>query len=104
MAKYSGKIGFMSTIETEPGVWEETIVERSYRGDVVRNNSRYQQGMSTNDNIVVNNSISIVSDPFTNENFQHIRYVTFMKNKWKVSNIEIEYPRIILTLGGSYNE
>ena len=104
MAKYSGKIGFFTTTETEPGIWEENIIERPYRGDVVRNTSRFQQGESTNDDININNSISIVSDPFANENFQHMRYVTFMKSKWKISNIEIQYPRIILTLGGLYHE
>lgn len=104
MAKFSGKIGFMVTVETEPGYWEETIVEKTYRGDVTRNTSRMQPNSNTIDDITISNSISIVADPFANENFMHMKYVTFMKNKWKISNVEIQYPRILLTLGGLYNE
>lgn len=104
MAKFSGKIGFMVTVETELGYWEETIVEKPYRGDVTRNTSRMQPNSNTIDDITISNSISIVADPFANENFMHMKYVTFMKNNWKISNVEIQYPRILLTLGGLYNE
>ena len=37
MAKFHGAIGFAETVETDPGIWEEKIVEHSYSGDVVRN-------------------------------------------------------------------
>ena len=104
MAKYSGKIGFMVTKEIEPGYWEETIVEKPYRGDVTRNTSRMQTNSNTIDDITVSNGISVIGDPFAHEKFMHIRYATFMNNKWKVSNVEIQYPRILLTLGGLYNE
>lgn len=103
MAKFSGKIGFMTTEETAPGVWNEVIKEKTYYGDVVRNTSRMQPTSSPIDNIVVNNNISIVADPFACSNFQHMRYVIFMGNKWKISNVEILYPRIVLSLGGLYN-
>ena len=104
MAKYSGKIGFLSTKETIPGVWEEIIIEKNYCGDLVRNISRTQSTDKTNDDINVNNNISIVADPFAYENFQHMKYITFMKNKWKISSVEIVYPRIILSLGGLYHD
>lgn len=103
MAKFSGKIGYVSTVETEPGVWEEVIEEKTYHGDVVRNTSRMQPTSSPNDNIAVNNNISIIADPFACSNFQHMRYVMFMGNKWKISNVEILYPRIVLSLGGLYH-
>ncbi len=104
MAKYSGKIGYISTKETEPGIWEDIIIEKNYYGDVVRNTSRMQPTDKTNDDININNNISIIADPFACENFQHMKYITFMKNKWKISNVEIIYPRIILSIGGLYHE
>lgn len=104
MAKFYGNIGYAKTIETEPGIWEETIIEKPYYGDLTKNSSRYQTSSDINDNITITNSISIVADPFASENFMHIRYVEFMGAKWKVNNVEIEYPRIILSLGGLYNE
>lgn len=30
MAKFYGAIGFADTVETEPGIYEERITERSY--------------------------------------------------------------------------
>ena len=103
MAKYYGNIGYVETVEVEPGIWEEQITERPYYGDLTRNTSRYQTSGGVNDNININNNISILADPYANENFQHMRYAVFMGTKWKISNVEIKYPRIILTLGGVYN-
>jgi hypothetical protein len=102
MAKYSGKIGYISTVETTPGIWKEIIIEKNYCGDVVRNISRMQTTDNTNGNVSISNNISIVADPFACENFQNMKYITFMKKKWIISNVEILYPRIILSMGGLY--
>lgn len=104
MAKFYGEIGFTKTTETEPGIWEEEIVERSYYGDVTRSTSRFQSSDKVNDDILLNNTISIVADPYANENFQYMKYVKYVGTKWKITNAEIQYPRIILTIGGMYNE
>lgn len=103
MAKFYGKIGYVKTVETEPGIWEEEVTERSYSGDLIRNTSRYQSSGGVNDNINISNSISIVADPYANENFHHMRYAEFMGAKWKIENAEVQHPRIILTIGGLYN-
>lgn len=104
MAKFFGKIGYAETKQTSPGVWEEEITEREYFGDITRNTRRLQSSGNLNDNIVVANDISIISDPFANQNFHAMRYVEFMGTKWKISNVEVQYPRLILTLGDQYNE
>lgn len=103
MAKYYGKIGFVETVETEPGIWDEQIVERPYYGDLTRNTSRYQNSSGVNDDINISNNISIIADPYANENFHHMRYAEFMGAKWKITNIEVVRPRLILTIGGVYN-
>ena len=104
MAKFFGKIGYAETKQTSPGVWEEEITEREYFGDLTRNTRRLQSSGNLNDNIVVSNEISIIADPFANQNFHAMRYVEFMGTKWKISNVEVQYPRLILTLGDQYNE
>ena len=104
MAKFYGKIGYIQTVESEPGYWEEKAIEREYYGDITRNSSRYQQDGHVNENIVINNIVSIVADPYANENFQHMRYIEWMGTKWKIVNVEVQYPRLILTLGGIYHE
>ena len=103
MANFYGCIGFAVTAETRPGVWEEEIQEKNYFGDVVRNTKRYQTGEGLNDDINIANEISIVADPFANENFHTMRYIEFMGTKWKINSVEVQYPRLILSIGGVYN-
>lgn len=103
MAKYYGKIGYATSEEVKPGVWKKKITEREYFGDVIRNTRRLQSSGNLNDNIIVSNEISIVADPFANENFHSMLYVEFMGAKWKISNVEVQYPRLILTIGEVYN-
>lgn len=103
MGKWFGKIGFAETVETSPGCWEEQITEREYYGDVVRNFRRLESTSNLNDNVNIANEISIVSDPFANQNFHAMRYIEFMGALWKVSSVEVKYPRLILTVGGVYN-
>lgn len=105
MAKFFGAIGFNEgTVETSPGVWEQQVVERQYYGDLIHNSRRLQTTDQLNDDINISNEISIVADPYANVNFHSIRYVEFMGAKWKVSNVEVQFPRLILTLGGVWNE
>lgn len=104
MAKFYGLIGYADTVETAPGVWEERIAVYPYYGDLTRNTRQIQAGESINDNVDIANEISIVADPFARKNFHKMRYVEFMGSKWKVTKVEIGYPRLILTIGGLYNE
>ena len=74
MAKFYGKIGFTETKETEPGIWTDDIVEKSYYGEFTRNTKRYQKSESVNDDINISNVLSIIADPYANSNFQKIHY------------------------------
>ena len=103
MAKYYGVIGYAETVETAPGVYEEQITERNYYGELVRNTRRLQTSNQVNDNINIANEISIIADPFATQNFHAMRYIEFMGAKWKITNVEVRYPRLILTIGGLYN-
>ena len=102
--KYFGKIGYVDTVETAPVVWSESkIVERLYTGDVIRCQRRRDSGEHLNDDINVSNEISIVADLYANQNFHLIRYAEWMGTLWKVTNVEVQPPRLILSLGGVYN-
>lgn len=103
MAKFSGMIGFATNVETAPGVWEEVINEIPYRGDILRTSRRAQSTTELNDDIVVTNRISIISNPYATANFFRIRYVKWQGVLWKVTDVTVKYPRLILSLGGVYN-
>ena len=103
MAKWYGEIGFAETVETKPGVWIEQITKRNYYGDVTRDSRRLQTADKLNDNVNISNQISIISDPYANENFHSMRYAFYMGTRWKITDIEVQYPRLNLTLGGVWN-
>ena len=105
MAKWHGVIGCIETKETTPGVWTPVVTERNYSGDLLRSSNRWVPSQdSTNDNLNANHQISIIADAFANENCRSMKYVEFMGNKWKITSIEMNFPRLILSIGGVYNE
>ena len=103
MAKWHGMIGFAVTEETAPGIWTETIREREYSGDMNRNYRRLEGRDQVNDDIAIANEVSIVADPFACQNFHAIRYLRYFGTAWKVTGVEVQFPRLILTMGGMYH-
>lgn len=103
MAKFYGPVGFgLAQIESAPDVWEERPIERNYYGDIVKNNRRFEASGTVNTNVTTSNQISIVADPYAFDNCFSIKYVKYKGVLWSVTNVEIDAPRIILTLGGRY--
>lgn len=103
MAKWYGKVGYITTTETSPGVWTPEEIEREYYGDYTRNHSRWSSSQNINEDITLQSEISIVCDPYALQNFRYIRYVTYMGSKWKVTSVDVQYPRLVLSIGGVYN-
>lgn len=103
MAKFYGEIGYITTVEQRPGIWVPKITERLYKGELIRNTRKLQGVDKVNDDINIANDVSILADPFAYENFHSMRYVKFMGTKWKITSVEVQYPRLLLTLGGVYN-
>lgn len=104
MAKFYGPIGYVEYEETAKDVIVEKPVERLYKGDLLRNSSRFSEGKSINDTVTISNQISIVADPYALNHMHTMRYVKWRGAAWKISDIDAsEYPRLKLTLGGVYN-
>lgn len=104
MAKWFGKVGYAVTTETEPGIWEPKIVEHEYFGEKLKTTVRkVHTSNGVNDNIRISNVISIIADPFAIANFSNIKYVSYMGVLWKVDDVEIEPPRLKMTMGEVWN-
>ena len=103
MAKFYGGIGYIIPVEISPGVWVDTPTEKKYSGDVLKTSTSWKNGENLNDNLIINNSISIVSDLFSNQNFGAIRYVHWLGAYFEVTNVTVMHPRLVLTMGGVYN-
>lgn len=104
MAKWYGNIGFADFVEVAPGVHSETITERPYYGDVIRNTRKLQSSGGVNDNVNIGNQISVVADPYATDHIYDMRCVEYLGNKWKVTDVDVQYPRLILSLGGLYTD
>ena len=103
MARFGGNVGYAEIVEVRPGVHKETFVERPYRGDFQRKSRRLEIGDDINSESVVSQTVSIVADAYAYENFMNIRYLVWMGDKWKVNNVDVERPRLIMTVGAKYN-
>ena len=104
MAKWFGVVGYATCEEVSPGVWEDKITTRKYSGDVIRSSIRWSASQdSTNDDLTLDKQISILADPFAYQNFSSIKFIEFMGTMWKVTSVDPQYPRLVLTAGGVYN-
>ena len=101
--KFRGPVGFVEVVEKRPGVKTTVPTEYNYSGDVLKRSIRFQTGDSVNDSIGVQNQISILADPYARNHVGSIRYVKWIGTAWKVTDVSLQYPRLILTLGGPYN-
>jgi hypothetical protein len=105
MTRFFGEVGYGESVETpsSSGVWDDSITEISYFGDVIRNTRKLESGENLNDDITVSNSISIVADDYAIEHFFRIKYVRWAGVLWTVTSVEVKSPRLILSLGSVYN-
>lgn len=102
--KYYGELGFIDYVEDSDGNWSPQWTRKYYAGDLTKNTRQLVAGMSIADDISINNTISIICDPYAESHFQNLRYATLCGNKFKITNVEVMYPRLLLSLGGLYNE
>ena len=108
--RYCSKVGFRFTEEQKDsqgrpnGVFKERIEERTYKADVMTYGYRNQQGEGINDDYKITNKLSMIAcDAFTISHLNSIIYCEFLGIKWKVTSVDIQRPRLIVSLGGEYN-
>lgn len=103
MPKFYGPVGYVEDVETGLDIHTEIPVERVYRGDLVKNVRNLENGLGLNKDVKISNRISIVADAYALNHMHAIRYVRWMGTDWEVTSVEVQPPRLILTLGGVYN-
>lgn len=104
MGRFYGKVGFAVQQETVPGIWEEVIEERTYSGEIMSNRWRTAPASDVNRDITLSSDFSILCDPYIKQNYMFIAYVEYMGAKWAVNSAEVNYPRVVLTVGGLWND
>lgn len=101
--RYAGKIGFATKVELSPGVWDETIDERDYLGDVLQSTERLNSSEAVLPKYTTTTSVSVLSDGVLKERYSDVRYVNYLGVNWAISSIIHKYPRIEMFLGEAYN-
>lgn len=103
MAQFYGEVGFGDTVETTPGIAEDVIIVKKFRGDVLRAYARSSGEGSVNLDPTMSNSISIVASKYAIANHRKMRYIKFEGELWTIDTVEIKRPRLIIGLGEIYN-
>jgi hypothetical protein len=103
MARFFDKVGYGIPSKLVDGVWSDSITERAYYGDILEMMTGNEEADKVNDNLRLQQRVSIVADGFALENFSRIKYVSWMGSLWTVISVRVERPRLILALGGIYN-
>ena len=103
MSRFYGEVGYGYTREFETGVFDLEIVKKNYGGDANNISKANVSSDQVNGELTTNTSISVVADPYAYENFSAIRFVKWSGTYWKVTNVDVKRPRLILRLGGVYN-
>ena len=105
--KFYGFVGYSTTVEEtgdREGNWIDKVIEKRYYGDIIRNNKRWDANTeSINDNLNISNTISIAADMYAYNHFSEMKYVVWMGVRWKIQSVEVQRPRLILSIGGVYN-
>lgn len=103
MTRYAGNIGFYSGETNNDGIVTPSYTDHKMRGDTFTVRALRTESQQRQDDLSFSNQLSLLGDQYSFENFSNIVYAEFMGQKWKVTSVEIQYPRMTLTLGGIWN-
>lgn len=104
MAKYAGLVGYVTQEETVPGVWSPVSTPIKMRGDLIRQSASSQNGDKLNEDITLGHRVSLIGDAYAFGNYYNIKWIEISGMKWEVTSVEIQRPRLILSVGGLWND
>ena len=102
MSRFSGKLGFVMTRETEEGVWLEDQIEIPVKGTIRSLYVRNDNNASVNTNLRLTNEVSVLLNSKIQTYLETLKYVIWKGSKWEVQSIGVNYPRLTINLGGPY--
>jgi hypothetical protein len=109
MSKYAGLVGYVTQEESVPGVWSQVEKTSTMKGDIIRqsstngNGARISDTGKINDDISLSHRVSLLGDAYAFNNYYAIKWIKIDGHKWQVTSVELQRPRIIITVGGLWN-
>jgi hypothetical protein len=109
MTKFTGLVGYVTQEESVPGVWSPVENPKMMKGDILRQSASSQRDYKTdginkvNSDISLAHRVSLLGDAYAFDNYINLKWIKIDGRKWIVSSVELQRPRIIVTLGGLWN-
>lgn len=103
MARYAGLVGYVTQVETYPGVWSSIEESILMKGNILRQNSHNREREKVNDDVTLSHRVSLIGDAYSLRNYYNIKWIEIDGAKWKVQSVEYIRPRITVGLGGLWN-
>lgn len=103
MSKFAGLVGYATQEETVPGVWSPVEKTVMMKGDVIRQSSSVQNDDKVNSDIALNHRVSLMGDSYAFDNYYNLKWIQLHGRKVEVSSVELQRPRLIVSVGGVYN-
>lgn len=103
MAKYAGLVGYVTQEQTAPSVWSPVEYPKRMKGDIIRQSSSTQNDDKINSDLTLNHRVSLIGDAYAFSSYFNIKWIEIDGRKWEVTSVEVQRPRIIVTLGGPWN-
>lgn len=103
MAKFTGLVGYVTQEEKVPGVWSPVSNPKTMKGDIIRQSSNNQNGDKVNDDITLGHRVSLIGDAYAFNNYFSLKWIELNGHKWEITSVELQRPRLIVTVGGLWN-
>lgn len=101
--RYSGKLGIVEQKEVRPGIWEEVVTEEPVLGTLEQRTGVLEGSSDVLPRYSTSTSISVPARGVGLLDNSVIRYITLKGNRWQVSSIVDQPPRIVIYVGEKYN-
>lgn len=106
--RFAGLVGYIETEETSPGIHLPVETTRKMRGDVLSAKTQNSQDGRTTEtslykDIRLSHRFSLVGDAYSFKNYMYLKWIIVEGHKWEVSSVEIQSPRLLISIGGLYN-
>lgn len=100
--RWAGKLGYSQQTEIKPGLWEDSITEVDALGELNQRTEALDSGDTVLPRYRTTTSVSVLSDG-SQVPLSSVVYLTMRGDRFAVSSIVHQWPRIVYYVGEVYD-